>query len=96
MGKARWITTLMVAVGLILAGCLYNVIPEPSVPRMTKEALKPLLGNPDVIIVDVRQPDDWTKSQEKIAGAVREDPEKDITSWATKYRKDKTLVFYCA
>jgi hypothetical protein len=25
---------------------------------------------------------------------VREDPDKDIKTWADKYSKDKTLVFY--
>ena len=85
---------LTVALGLVLAGCLQNLLPEPGVPRMTKEELKLLLGNPDVIVLDVRQPDDWNKSRDKIAGAVREDPEKEMKTWAQKYPKDKTLVFY--
>jgi len=61
---------------------------------MTKEELKSLLGNPDVIVLDVRQPDDWNKSHDKIAGAVREDPKKDMKTWAQEYPKDKALVFY--
>jgi rhodanese-related sulfurtransferase len=85
---------MTVAVGMILAGCFQNLIPEPGIPRMTKEELKPLMGTPGVIILDVREPDDWNKSREKIAGAVREDPEKDAKMWAEKYPKDKTLVFY--
>ncbi len=68
----------------------------PDVPRMTKETLKSLLGNPDVIILDVRVGKEWNESREKIQGAVREDPEKSVRSWADKYPKDKTLVFYCA
>jgi rhodanese-related sulfurtransferase len=63
---------------------------------MTKEDLKPLLGNPDVIIVDVRVEDEWKEAKSKIQGAVREDSEKDINTWANKYPKDKTLVFYCS
>jgi len=47
---------------------------------MTKEELKPLLGHPEVILIDVREPDDWNKSKEKIQGAVREDPEKDVAA----------------
>ena len=62
-------------------------------PRMTKEALKAMLGNPDLIILDVRLGNEWTESDLKIKGAVREDPE-NIVSWANKYSKDKTLVFY--
>ncbi len=64
-------------------------------PRMTKDELKAMLGNPDLIIIDVRYGRDWTDSDLKIKGAVREDPEA-FDSWANKYPKDKTLVFYCA
>jgi len=65
------------------------------VPRMTKEVLRPIIGKPDVIIIDVRHDTDWTDSDMKIKGAVREDPDA-IQSWVNKYPKDKTLVFYCA
>jgi rhodanese-related sulfurtransferase len=62
---------------------------------MTKEELKAKLDNPDLVIVDVRLGKDWTGSDLKIKGAVREDPEA-IDSWVNKYPKNKTLVFYCA
>jgi len=65
------------------------------VPKMTTQALSAVIGKPDVIIIDVRFGRDWTDSDSKIKGAVREDPET-IQSWANKYPKDKTLVFYCA
>ena len=65
------------------------------VPRMTKEALRAVMGKPDVIIIDVRSGMDWADSDSKIKGAFREDPEA-VQSWANKYPKDKTLVFYCA
>ena len=86
----------VVAMGLIfvLAGCLQNVVMDTETPKMTKEELKPLLGNPEVIVLDVRIADQWKKSDWKIKGAVREDPEKDTKTWASKYPKDKTLVFY--
>lgn len=64
-------------------------------PRMTKGELKAVLGNPDFLIIDVRYGRDWTDGDLKIRGAVREDPVA-IDSWANKYPKDKTLVFYCA
>jgi rhodanese-related sulfurtransferase len=48
-----------------------------------------------LIIIDVRYGKDWTDSDLKIRGAVREDPEA-FDSWANKYPKDKTLLFYCA
>lgn len=64
-------------------------------PRMTKDELKGMLGNPDLIILDVRYGQDWTDSDLKIKGAIREEPD-DIKSWANKYPKNKTLVLYCA
>jgi len=65
------------------------------VPRMSKEELKSMLGDPNVIILDVRTGEGWKESKEKIQGAVREDPE-EVYSWVNKYPKDKTLVLYCS
>jgi rhodanese-related sulfurtransferase len=64
-------------------------------PTMTKEELKGMLGDPEVVVVDVRAGSSWTDSTTKIKGAVREDP-KAVQSWFQKYPKDKTLVFYCS
>ncbi len=64
-------------------------------PRIPKDDLKAMLGNPDLLIIDVRYGRDWTDSELKIKGATREDPEA-FDSWANKLPKDKTLVFYCA
>lgn len=87
---------MALALSFILAGCAEKWTFQLKVHRMTKEELKSLLGNPDVIIVDVREGEDYKKSEFKIQGAVREDSEKDIDGWANKYPKDKTLVFYCS
>lgn len=64
-------------------------------PRITKEELKETLGNPDVIIIDVRLGRDWENSELRIKGALREDPG-NVNSWISKYPKEKTLVLYCA
>lgn len=64
-------------------------------PRMTKEELKARLGSPDLVLLDVRTGTDWKKSDKKITGAVREDPNA-FDSWAGTYPKDKTIVLYCA
>jgi hypothetical protein len=80
---------------LFTFGVFATVALSADAPRMTKEELKGLFSNPDLIIVDVRFGRDWTGSDLKINGAVREDPE-NIESWANKYSKDKTLVLYCA
>ncbi|MBP1718368.1 MAG: hypothetical protein H6Q43_1806 [Deltaproteobacteria bacterium] len=62
-------------------------------PRLSIEEFRLLIGNSEVVIFDVRLGDEWKKSNEKIQGAVREDPEK-YKQWAVKYPKEKTLVFY--
>lgn len=64
-------------------------------PTMTKEELKAHLGVQGFFIIDVRRASDWNKSENKIKGAVREDPDS-AKDWATKYPKDKAIVLYCA
>ena len=90
--KKKWI---MAVSALFLIETLTTFSRAADVPRMTNEELKAMLGNPDFIVIDVRTQKDWEKSDLKIAGAVREDPEA-VESWAKKYPKGKTLVFYCA
>ena len=65
------------------------------VPRMSKEELQSMLGNPEVIIIDVRLSGDSPGVESRIKGAVQEDPGQ-VDSWIDKYSKNKTLVFYCA
>jgi rhodanese-related sulfurtransferase len=85
----------------ILALILLNVFIGPIMVHaddgrlMTKEQLRPLLGSPDLIIIDVRTNYDWDNSKTKIKGAVREEGMK-FGSWMNKYPKDKTIVIYCA
>ena len=62
-------------------------------PKMTKEELKPKLGDPGLIIIDVLVQDQWETVDQKIPGAVHENPE-EVDSWADKYPKDKTYVLY--
>ena len=95
MRSARgWAVTALAL--LILTGCAEKWSVQLKVPRMTNEELKSLLGNPDLIIIDVRVQDEWKEAKWKIQGAVREDSEKDINTWVNKYPKDKTLIFYCS
>ncbi len=65
------------------------------VTSISKDQLKAELANPNVIVVDVRQPQAWDSSQWKIQGARRELPA-EVGQWMTKYPKDKTIVFYCS
>ena len=66
-----------------------------SVPLMTKEELKPIMNDTDVLIIDVRKGRDWSSSEFKIKGAVYGDP-KQITNWKDNFSKDKKIVLYCA
>ena len=80
---------------VFLFGIFAQIGLTADVPRISKEEFKEKIGAPDVVIVDVRQVKDWTASEYKIKGAVREDPS-NINSWSGKYDKDKILILYCA
>jgi len=67
----------------------------PQADKITREELLPLLGRPDVVVVDMRTGRDWNDATLKIKGAVREDPMKP-GMWIDKYPKDKMMIFYCA
>ncbi len=95
MRRGRFWTAITLALSL-LAGCFQSLASDTRTPKVTKEELKAMLGDPDVIILDVRLSNDWGQSKSKIVGAIREDPEGDVKTWADKYSKEKTLVFYCA
>jgi rhodanese-related sulfurtransferase len=86
---------MSVVVLLVLAVLAYGVARADDPHSMTKEQLLPLLGKPDVVIIDVRTNYDWDNSKVKIKGAVREEGMK-FGSWMNKYPKDKTIVIYCA
>jgi len=86
---------LILGLSLAIMGLLAAFAAAEEVPRMTKEQLKTLLGDPDAVVLDVRRGKDWKESEKKIKGAVRENPT-GFESWAHKYPKDKTLVLYCA
>ncbi len=66
-----------------------------SVEKMTKEELKPIMNNKEVVILDVRQGRDWSSSEFKIKGAVRV-PGKEISNVTGTYSKTDTMVLYCA
>ena len=93
MAKGRCLVLAMV-LSFIILGALAKMAWPGEVPRITTEELKSTLGNPEVIIIDVRAQGDWDKSKTKIQGAVREDPNKNAKSWAEKYSKEKTIVLY--
>ncbi len=93
MTKAK-LWAIMLALGLMLAFPL-SCPAAPDAPRLDKETLKGWLSNPQVVILDVRQPSDWQASDKKIKGAVRQDPNA-VKTWAAALPKDKKIVLYCA
>ena len=82
----------------LLAILLFFSVPNAfcaeGVLKMTKEELKAVIDNPDVVIVDVRSGRDWKSTESKIKNAVREEPYK-ADSWGDSYDKNKTYVLYC-
>ncbi len=86
---------LVILTTLVIALNAQALITPDTVPRMSIEELKRQMGNPNLIIIDVRTPDDWEKSAMKIKGSIREDP-LETDSWVAKYPSDKILLFYCA
>jgi hypothetical protein len=83
-----------VLMSLSAVGVMARPTTTKEVPRISKEDLKAMLGKPDVIILDVRLQDQWDVADQKIPGAVHENPAQDATAWLDKYPKDKTIVLY--
>ena len=87
----------IVVIALLLASSGYPLASAfgAKAPRIEKDALNARIGQPDVIVLDVRALTDWLLTREKIKGAVRENP-KNFNEWYGKYPKGKTIVLYCA
>ena len=89
---------LAVSASLFIAGCKGKEAPkasDKSTLEISKEALKGRLGDPGLIVIDVRMAQAWEDCDSKITGARREDPAK-LSTWAKHYAKDKMIVFYCS
>jgi hypothetical protein len=93
--KERLLKVLTVLLAFASMALFAKAAVADEVPRMSKEELRAMLGNPAVVIIDVRSGKDWEASQTKIKGAVREEP-RQAKSWADKYDRNKTYVLYCA
>ena len=93
MSKSSRSVVFLFLLTFLLAGQAVNAYAK-DVPKITKEELRSMLGNPDLVIIDVRIERDWKSSPLKIKGAVWEDF-MDVEKWAQKYPKDKTIVLYC-
>ncbi len=85
---------LITAFIFMLFGSLTSAF-AADVATVDKDELLAMLGSEDLIVLDVRGGRDWSSSEFKIQGAIREEPD-DAEVWAGKYEKDKTIVLYCA
>ena len=65
------------------------------VPRISPSELKARMGQPDLVILDVRSRRDWRASDAKIKGALRQEPFA-ADKWAAGLDRSKTYVLYCA
>lgn len=95
MNQIRQINKWMVITLTALTLLVVKPVMAGDVGLMSKDELKPHLGSSEVIILDVRAGRDWSASEYKIKGAVREDPS-NFEDWSSTYPKDKKLVLYCA
>ena len=85
------LSVFLIFVVLTLSGVVFS----DEVKLIDKDELKAMLGNPDLVILDVRAGKDWSSSEFKIKDAVRMTDE-NMEAVMQKFSKDKTLVFYCA
>ncbi len=86
--------SLIMALSLVVVGLFVSwPLGAQDVPRITKEELKGILGQPEVVVIDVRLSQNWQDSDLKIKSAIRGHPD-NFSSWFDQFPKDKTLVLY--
>ncbi len=93
--KKKLLAALMLI--LLTIGLFATFTLSADVPMMTKDQLKAMLGNPDLVILDVRLGSDYFSSDLKIKGAVRPGMGASLhVTVFSMYPKGKTFVVYCA
>ena len=83
---------IMAMIGLLSASAGWA---NDAAPRVTREEVKTLLGNPNILILDARTGSSWSGSDQKIKGAVRVDPD-DVLSWVNRVPREKKIIVYCS
>lgn len=78
---------------LVISAAFARAGQEPT--AISIERLRAMMENPEVVILDVRQPGDWKDSRKKIKGAVRQAP-RQFDAWISKYPHGRSIVLYCA
>lgn len=96
MKRKSIVISSLVALLLLIALAAYPAMPTTveQVPRLTKEAVKEMLGKPDVVIVDIRYIKQYEQSDKKLPGAVFVQPENFDEFVKNHPQKDKTYILY--
>ncbi len=94
--RSRWVTAVLTVLVLMLVW-LAGSAPGQGARYVDRDTLKSWLGDPGVMILDVRLPGDWESSDRKIKGAMHMDPDpSEVEKWGQNLPKDKKIVVYCA
>ena len=88
----------MLLLSALLAGVAINVNPTDAyssgdIAFISIAELKDKLGEPSVVVLDVRIPKHIAASRSKIKGAVWVNP-KEVDKWVQSFSKDATYVLY--
>jgi rhodanese-related sulfurtransferase len=93
MRKRRLLVILVAAACMALLYASAGFAVARDIDKISKEKLKDALGDDDVVVIDLRIPNDYEPSELRIPGSIRENP-MDIRYWSP-YPKDKMIVLYC-
>lgn len=89
--RGLWILVLLAWLGAPPGPALA----APAFKLISPETLKEMLGDPQVMIIDVRTPSAYAGDDKMIKGAVRRDPGK-VPTWAQTLHKGQKIVLYCS
>lgn len=89
--EKRFLSTMILV--LLTIGLFTTYAISADVPMMTKEQLKAMLGNPDLVIFDARPGPDYFSSDSKIKGSTRPMYVRDAIR---EHPKEKIFVIYFA
>ena len=84
----RTVPVLLMVLLFAVPGCA-----QTALQRITPDELNTMLSSRQAVVVDVRDTNDWEKSDQKIQGAIRLDPG-NLNPAALPIAKSATLVLY--
>jgi rhodanese-related sulfurtransferase len=93
--KNRGARKTVMILTLLAAAWLAGPALGQEVRYVDRDTLKSWLGRPQVLVLDVRQPGAWEHSDQKIRGALREDPN-EVAKWGPGLPKNNRIVVYCS